>query len=70
MLIYFFTITYGIYLSTLIEFLGFTEIFLINSYEFGEFDFYLGRVPGEIFDIYVYYEFTARIFNGLGLRKY
>ena len=70
MLVYFLCLTYGIYLATIIDFISFTDIFLVKVPFIGEFDFYWGRQVGYIFDIDVYYEHKSRLLSGLGYREY
>lgn len=70
MLVYFFSITYGIYLATVIEFFRYTNIIYYPKFEYREFDYYIGRSPGFIFDMYVYYEHKLRLSSGYGLLKF
>lgn len=70
MLVYFFSITYGIYVATIVEFLEYTNIMYSPRWHYGEFDFYIGRSPGFIFDMYVYYEHKLRLSSGYGLIKF
>lgn len=65
MLVYFFCITYGIYLATILEFIFFTDIFFIKNHEFGEFDFYKGRKPWDVYSIDLYWEANLKVLSGL-----
>jgi len=67
MLVYFFSISYGIYLATIFEFFKYTNVMYLSLKKYGEFDFYIGRQPGYIFDIKVYYKHQLRINRGYGL---
>lgn len=56
MIVYFFAITYGIYLATILEFLFFSDIFFIESKKIELFDGYRARKPWDYFAVYIFFE--------------
>lgn len=70
MLVYFFSISYGIYLATIIEFFKYTNVIYIYLKKYGEFDFYIGRQPSYIFDIELYYKHQLRLMSGYGFLEF
>ena len=62
MLFYFFSITYGMYLATMLEFITFNNIFLINFQELDLYEYFKGRCPWKSFDYHIEYEQSFRYF--------
>jgi len=72
MLVYFFSITYGMYLATMLEYISFNSVFS-KAAEYKKEDyyqFYRGRPVWEIFDYYIMYDFAyAEIVLGKPLSR-
>lgn len=51
MLIYFFCITYGIYFSTIIEFICYTDLYIIKYTKYDIYTFDEGRQQWDYFDL-------------------
>jgi hypothetical protein len=56
MLIYFFSITYGMYLASILEFLFFNDHFRIELEKEDFYQFFKGRSAWDFFDYYIEYE--------------
>lgn len=60
MIIYFFSITYGMYLSTILEFFFLNDYFLLEVEKEDFYQFFRGRPLGEMFDYHIEYERSYR----------
>jgi len=64
MLVYFFSITYGMYLATMLEYISYNSAFYNYYPKEDYYQFYRGRPVWEIFDYYILYEFAFAEFIG------
>ena len=56
MLIYFFSITYGMYLATILEFFFLSDYFLLENEKEDFYQFFRGRPTWEMFDYHIEWE--------------
>ena len=62
MFFYFFSISYGIYLATILEFTTLNNIFFVNVQEVNLYEYFKGRSPWKSFDYHIEYEQSFRYF--------
>lgn len=64
MLVYFFSITYGMYLATILEFFFLNDYFLLEVEKEDFYQFFRGRPTWEMFDYHIEYERSyARLYG-------
>lgn len=68
MLIYFFSITYGMYLATIFEFICFNDHFFIEFQKEDIYQFFRGRSAWDIFDYYIEYERNYALLYGTPIK--
>ena len=64
MLVYFFAITYGMYLATMLEFILFNNEYFQDIYKHPILDFFKGRSPWAFYDYDIEFETSYRFYHG------
>lgn len=70
MIIYFMSISYGIFAATFLEFITFNSGFIMEYEEVDEMEFYMGRRAWDMFSMYIVWEYNFRDFTGVPIEFY
>ena len=67
MLVYFFCLTYGMYFTTIYQFISRNRVLLMDIEAYDERLYYKGRRAGSLYSIYFQTEANARLLDGTKL---